>query len=274
MGNQQSSKGWDLTGRESEVEKGIKCLRSGRYNCLQITGLKKIGKSRILCEIYKSIKSEVKSCLWKDFQYYSKITPSECFRIVSTAFGSLTNEKEAFLEAFPEETFGCKECEHCIKSSSNKKLQCPNWVVGLKIAVDMLINYLNESEKETILFLDNVDKLMDANPEIKTCFLNFLRGCRSESFKVVISSTKRVSLVSGGVSTMEIEPLNVEDIVKLLYITTDGLDSDSDDKILDINELFCDENEVFTPENKTCLMHIARLCDGLPLAAIMSGKLS
>ncbi|KAL4233558.1 hypothetical protein ACF0H5_008238 [Mactra antiquata] len=271
MGAAQSNDcNWELTGRDMEIEKAIEAL-NGRTNLLQVTGLKKIGKSRVLHEIHKKLSSKWK-CQSEDFT--NDLHATHCYDTLKKLYQTVSNDDECtdFIQEFPDKSFQCHQCDNCEQNSSKKPLKCFNWKKMWLKAVSFLITSVKSSDKHIVLLLDNVDRLMSSDKDIKDHFLKFVKDCRSERFKIVVSTTKKISLV--GVSdcrTMELEPLGLKDTIKLLYVTTDG--KDSEELSQDTDVVYSADNVVFTPDNEKCLQCIAILCDGLPLAVIMAGAL-
>jgi hypothetical protein len=131
---------------------------------------------------------------------------------------------------------------------------------------------LKKDGTEILLFLDSVDKVM--NSSLKDNFLHFLQQSVNQTkLRTVIASGIKPKLTAKAFELYELKPLNDEDIRKILYETCESrkLCPDNDEEAL-LKVKYSSECLVFKPENKPYIDAIVKLCEGLPLAAIMSGN--
>ncbi|XP_053391902.1 uncharacterized protein LOC128554638 [Mercenaria mercenaria] len=274
MGNRAShpeSIEWKFVGRDAEMRK-IKGLLFKKKSVL-VFGMKKIGKSRFIEELYRHLcKNEKYECLIQDFE-------SDDIELGHTIYNWFINfltsigadeEREHFVNQYPSETIACHSCEKCQLPDRDKCLKRNDLI---KKAIYSVIYTLGNFKCEFVLFLDNINKIMDS--PLKDSFLHFHRlSLKCPNLRIVLASANKPKQMTKGYESFELKPLDKKAILEILFETTEQRDNYSDDEELCSETVsYSPKFRVFKKENEPYMEAIVSLCEGLPLAAIMSGML-
>ncbi|XP_053397120.1 uncharacterized protein LOC123551684 isoform X1 [Mercenaria mercenaria] len=276
MGNCQSLQDsvdikWRFVGRDKDLESCMDLLFKKKKKSVLVFGMKKIGKSRFIEELYKLCKS--KKCIWKDFEL-DNIDSGHTLYSWFIDFLTCINarkEKERFENTYPSETIACNSCINC-KQPNRDKCIVRNDLINK--ATNALIDALGKYESEIVLFLDNIDKIMDC-PELRDCFLDFYdKSVELAMLQTVLTSANKPKLTARGYASFELNPLDNTAILELLFEMTEERENNSEEeKEHDGTVKYSLDFQVFTPGNEPYIKAIVGLCDGLPLAAAMAGLL-
>ncbi|XP_053397140.1 uncharacterized protein LOC123551685 [Mercenaria mercenaria] len=278
MGNCQSlqvniATNCKFVGRDKDLESCMDLLSTNKS--VLVFGMKKIGKSRFIEELYKRLFKQCKSkkYVWKDFEL-DNIDSDHTLYSWFIEFLTCINarkEKERFENTYPSETIACNSCKNC-KQSDRDKCIVRNYLINK--ATDDLIDALGKYESEIVLFLDNIDKIMDC-PELRDCFLHFYyKSVKLAMLQTVLTSANKLKLKTKCYAFLELKPLDNRAILELLFKMTEERENNSEEeKERDGTVKFSPEFQVFTQENGPYIKAIVSLCDGLPLAAAMAGLL-
>ncbi|XP_053397129.1 uncharacterized protein LOC123551684 isoform X2 [Mercenaria mercenaria] len=273
MGNCQSLQDsvdikWRFVGRDKDLESCMDLLFKKKKKSVLVFGMKKIGKSRFIEELYKLCKS--KKCIWKDFEL-DNIDSGHTLYSWFIDFLTCINarkEKERFENTYPSETIACNSCINC-KQPNRDKCIVRNDLINK--ATNALIDALGKYESEIVLFLDNIDKIMDC-PELRDCFLDFYdKSVELAMLQTVLTSANKPKLTARGYASFELNPLDNTAILELLFEMTEERENNSEEeKEHDGTVKYSLDFQVFTPGNEPYIKAIVGLCDGLPLAAAMA----
>lgn len=282
-----------FVGRQKSIKNAKKLVSKNRS--VLISGMIKIGKTRFLQELQKLLKDSDGlrdwRLLWKDFELdniESGSTQYEWFEKLYDCIEAMT-EKECLQKKYPDKQISCRSCDQCRRGDRS----CEKQGELLKEEINILIKHLKECQEKVILFLDNVDKIMKSS--FKDQFLTFHRESilKCSTLKTVIASAYKPKQVLKKFASLHLEPLEDDDILKMFFLATEyntvdsndeDVNSDDDDVSSDKKKVNSDKEDetvryapefrVFKEENKPYIRAIVRLCDGLPLAAAMSGTFS
>ncbi|XP_060575329.1 uncharacterized protein LOC132732832 [Ruditapes philippinarum] len=269
MGNSNSVPEWTFVGREKDI-KHVKKLLPEKKSIL-IFGLPKIGKTKFTEQIYTQLKDN-KKCIWKDFELDDIDDGDDVYELFIEFLTEIdaVEEKSRFEKKFSSKFNECGTCDKC--KSPGPDL-CSQKDKMIKKAIDTIIATLKKDGKEIVLFFDNVDKVM--NSSLKDNFLHFLRqSVNQTNLRTVIASGIKPKLTAKGFESYELNPLNDQAIRKILYEICEcsELCPENDEEALH-KVKYSSECLVFKPENEPYIDVIVKLCEGLPLAATMSGLL-
>lgn len=263
---------WPFVGREKDIEKANELLQ--KNGSVLVYGMKKIGKSRFLEKLQGYVRAsenfEGYKVLFKDFEYDDVNSSNDQFDWCKDILDSFGAEREikSLEKMFSDyKRIPCHSCQLC-KSVDGR---CEKQDELLESAINILIKHLKKSKQKIVLFLDNVDKLMSS--PLKDHFLTFHRkSLQCPTFKTVITSSNKPKQTTKNYGTLEVKPLEHNDNLKLLFLTTEERDNNTDVQ-KPVVVKFAPEHKIFKDENRRFLEVIVRLCEGLPLAAVMSGLL-
>ncbi|XP_053397137.1 uncharacterized protein LOC128546118 [Mercenaria mercenaria] len=273
MGNCQSLQGniatnWRFVGRDKDLESCMDLLSKNRS--VLVFGMKKIGKSRFIEELYKQLlkQCESKKYVWKDFELDnidSGHTVYSWFIEFLTCINAL-EEKERFEKTYPSKSIACDSCKNSQQPDRHKCI--------VRNATNDLIDALGKYKTEIILFLDNIDTIMDS-PELRDCFLHFYKqSVKLSKLQTILTSAYKPKLTTKGIASLELKQLDNLAILELLFEMTEERENSSEEEEgRDKTVKYSPELQVFTPENKPYIEAIVGLCDGLPLGAAMAGLL-
>lgn len=226
---------WTFRGRETDIAHIINLLQSPGAKLIAISGLQKIGKTSLINVIYKSCtqrQRDVCRCMFYSFENNSVETPYFQRKWMKELNKFFLNTD--FQEDIDDLSDG----------------DCFN------IFLDMFCENVTKSNIEIFMFLDDVDKLLKS--KLKDTFQTYLKKImiKCKNLKVVTCSSERINFLN--------KKCYEQFIVQRL----------SEQNVLELLKEICLEEETgFTwEENEAYMKSIAKLCDGLPNAAIMAGK--
>ncbi|XP_053397141.1 uncharacterized protein LOC128546032 [Mercenaria mercenaria] len=262
---------WKFVGRDKDLT-NMKELLSKKKSVL-VFGMKKIGKSRFIEELYRQLcGSEIYKCVIKDFESDDIESGHTIYNWFIEFLTSIDAHEETkrFVNQYPSKTIACNSCEKCQLPDRDK---CSKRNDLVEKAINSLIDTLGKCKSEYVLFLDNIDKIMES--PLKDNFLHFHRqSLRCPKLRTVLASANKPKQTTKGYGSIELKPLEKEAILKILFETTEQRDNDSDDEEQCSKTVtYSAESTVFKEENEPYIEAIVGLCEGLPLAAIMSGML-
>ncbi|XP_045199049.2 uncharacterized protein LOC123553386 [Mercenaria mercenaria] len=270
-----------FVGRENDMKMVRELLQ--KYKTIGIYGMHEIGKSRFLVELFRNMNKSGAICLMKDFELDDITSSYVHYKWFHDLFSytDLQTKWTDFKIKFPGENIVCDICKRC-----GNKLSCESKKSCLEQAANAAIESVKSCKKQIMIFLDNVDKIIDS--DLKDCLLHFIHELNEKcpKIKLVFCSNNEVKCLHKSYGRLVLGALAERSILKLIYLTTECPDdvstseyddNVSNDKNAQNNEtaenLFKQENQYFTPENKVYMDKIATLCEGHPLAAIISGSL-
>ncbi|XP_045196706.2 uncharacterized protein LOC123551679 [Mercenaria mercenaria] len=257
---------WKFVGRRADLENFKKTLSKSRS--VLVYGMKKIGKSRFMKEACRQpLDIRNTTYLWKDFELDDIESGYSQYDWFLEFLDSVGANQESFKRKFPLQKIACDSCELCLKPGSNR---CVKQNDLIKSAVDIVIIQLKKCKHKILLFIDHIDKLMVSN--FKDAFLYFHdKSLNCFKLKTILSSSNKPKNLKKGFNSFELRPLDLTAIIELLFDTTEN-------RIVSDNQSNCNKavkysqkQKVFKPENKPYIDAIGNLCEGLPLAAVMSG---
>ncbi|XP_053397130.1 uncharacterized protein LOC123551687 [Mercenaria mercenaria] len=262
---------WKFVGRDAEMKK-VKELLNKKRSVL-VFGMRKIGKSKFTEELYRELcKSENYKCVIKDFESDDIESGHTIYNWFIEFFISIDadKERERFINQYPSETIACNSCENCQLPDRDKCLKRNDLI---KKAINSLIDTLGNCKSEFLLFLDNIDKIMDS--PLKDNFLHFHRqSLKCLKLRTVLASANKPKQTTRNYVSFELKPLDKKAILEILFETTEQRENDlEDEEHCSETVTYSPELKVFKKENKPYIDALVGLCEGLPLAAIMSGML-
>ena len=234
-------KEYAFVGRQNEVNE-IKQMLETR-NIVQICGMTKIGKSRLLMQLLKQF-YEHHTCFYHDFEG-SVETEKDVINVTAEFKGAL---------------------DHSTGDPNSSPTESSNNVKG---AIRSLVNRIESCStklKKGFLFLDNVQTAFKSK-NIQDYFLSFLYqicGNQACSLKVVFTTSAKVGLINPGYGELEIGRMDDDDIDWILrtIVKKRGEQIDSFDLA----------GKILSAENEIYIETIVKQCEGLPMAAYMVGK--
>jgi hypothetical protein len=122
-------------------------------------GMKKMGKSRFLAELYRSERDSGILCIFKDFEMDNTLSPCQHYKWFRDMF-TLSGCHEGladFISKFPDERLACGACT-CVQG----KL-CLHRREYINQAINCLTENLKSCNKKIIMFFDNIDKLIESD---------------------------------------------------------------------------------------------------------------
>ena len=267
---------WKFVGREKDFDNVKKLMQI--YLCVLIFGMKKIGKSSFSEYMFNQLRESSK-CIWKDFDddfvddTDNGKTVYDWFRDFLSAINASGEEKSDFEKKYASKRIACSKCEKCKNQDTDQCIQKDKLI---KAAIKTLIETLKKEDNEIVLFLDNIDCIM--NSTLKDNFLAFLKQLlKVRNVRTVITSSTKPKFVEKSFTSYELKPLNEKAILDILFETCElrelSNNSFDNDKDVCLKVSYSPEHLVFKEDNKAYIKAIVGLCEGLPLAACMSGKL-
>ncbi|WAR07051.1 hypothetical protein MAR_017009 [Mya arenaria] len=235
MGNVPSSS-YTLEGREDDLKSLVSYtkLKAGS-RLIQIYGHEKVGKSRVLKELFRQIPTDdgcKRKLLYQDFErdvkskYRQKLWVKHMCKSFGKDFQSVEkNNDEPVCEFFK----------------------------------DWFIDVVDEKDENVMLFLDNVDSFMKS--PLKDNFLDFLNISLSDCsrLQIVLTTSIKLKLTQLTVEDHEVRPLEDDAVMCLLHEVTKHHYKDGE---LEIRE-----------RHNVYLQWVANLCEGRPQLAITAGVL-
>ncbi|XP_053397116.1 uncharacterized protein LOC123551681 isoform X2 [Mercenaria mercenaria] len=254
---------WKFVGRSVDLEKFKKLLSNNKS--VLVFGKRKIGKSRFMKEACRQHVHT--TCLWKDFDLDDVQSGYSQYDWFLELLVSLGADQERFKSKYPLQKIACNSCELCREPGRDR---CEKQKDLIMLQVNVIISKLNKCKHKILLFIDNIDKLMDST--FKDEFLDFhKKSLKCVQLKTILSSSNKVENTAKGYITFELRPLDNTAITELLFDTTENRIVSDVQNSCNNAVGYSSESNVFKPENKPYIDAIVRLCEGLPLAASMSG---
>lgn len=254
MGNTHSSPDieWKLVGRCEDMRQIKNILKNARH--VNITGMKKIGKSRVIVALEKCVRAEYDfSFIW-DFEDVNVKDFSDVIEHI----------KEACSRIGIEKTYS--EMSHPQENSETS-------IDFLKSQVDVfykLFKKWTQGKISVILFLDNLDNVLESN--LKDVLLHFVTKIQKNcsNTKIVMGHSIKTMFTRNSFQTYEIRQLSKDAVMELLFEITENRNRSGN---CCSNMHFSNDMKVFQETNKPYLEVIALLCEGLPFTATMTGML-
>jgi AAA+ ATPase superfamily predicted ATPase len=277
MGNKYSHTSedieWAMVGRSNDLQKLISLIEESRQ--VNITGLKKIGKSRVMMELAKRMNADDQGryfVLFVDFDNVYIQDHSALYELIMDANEALDKSKAR--KELNGNDVGIAE-----KDPDSKPFEMIKKCIERLIQSIKRFSECSKCRQHVVLFLDNVEKLMDS--DIKDIFLNSVSQIikRSTGTKCVLASSIKPCFLKKNVIQYQLQKLNTEEIIELLFEITENRDGvyQRSETCTEVDGRqywfsFSKEMKIFKPENQIYIKIIAKLCEGLPLAADVSGK--
>ena len=237
MGNglkKDTDEDWRFTGRDRELERLLYLVKTTNKRLITITGLQKIGKSRLMLEVYNdTVSDQTSRCMYHDFQNDNP-------------------ESTHFQLKWLKEIYGFFGGGNLGKLGDGLDFTTDN---GMNCVVDAFSEQFQKSDTYTVLFLDNVETILGS--ALRNNFQKFVKTVLQQclKLKLVMTSSEKLNCVHKRIfENVHVAKLNDESTLMLL-------------------------REVYTYEEggkpwedvQEFMKYIARLCEGLPHAAIMAG---